>query len=1240
MGAGTKTLDLCLTQPSLHAREFFVDIEVQGERIVALLDCGAFRNFIDCSVVNNLQLPWCIKRTTYTLVNTEGNHFAHRNGLVDQEVQDLPVQVQGLTTLDTYDIAEIGRHKLILGLPWLQKHNPLVNWKTGQLLWWLSASPQETKNFMSEKETKIRTNQAQGAFIGFQEMKGEPLKDEEPQPAVPNRPVNTARMLTTKEAAVRHQQIRTEPVITHQDTPVERKGKRLRKTSQTVECNRIAARLHDAIDNLHEQKRTYEAHKEDWKQRVPQQYWKYEKLFKGELETGLPLHNQWDHEIVLKDGKNPTFQKIYSLNREEIDTLRTMLDENLAKGYIRESKSSAGYPVMFVPKKNGKKRLVVDYRQLNDITIKDRTPLPLIHELQDRLHKAKWFTTADLKGAYNLIRIRKGDEWKTAFRTKFGLFEYLVMPFGLTNAPATFQRMINNVLREYVDIFVVVYLDDILIFSDNEEEHEEHIHKVFTKLQENNLLVEAEKCEFHSQEVEFLGHVITPGEIRMQDRIIAPIKDWKKPKTVKDVQAFLGLANYYRRFIKDFGKIAIPLYQLTRKEVKFSWKEPQQKAFDKIKQLVTSKPVLKAFDPDKVVRLETDSSDFGLGGQMSQLNDAGIQQPVAFYSKKLDKAELNYPIYDKEFLAIVNCLKEWRHYCMGSMHTVEVYTDHKNIAFFTTTQKLSGRQVRWAEALAGYDIKIIHTKGTENGRADALSRRPDYENGKIVTEQQILTTNEEGNFVLKNPYLELNTMIRKTVNTSIPDVIKANMEFWKEEQIPEGIQMVSGLPVVMKTQKVWVPPNLHNTVAKMMHEHPNVGHLGITNTLEKLQRNYEFPKMKETVTQIIHDCVPCGRSKTARHLPYGLLQPLPVPPRPWHSISMDFITKLPASKDTHTGVTYDAILVIVDRLTKYGIFIPYEESTNADTFADLLEERVFNTYGWPEEIVSDRGQPFASHYWKTRAAQNGTKLKLSTAYHKETNGQTERVNQTLETYLRLYVNYPQDNWVSLLSPAQMRYNTTVSASTKKTPALGLFGYEIRIAEAPIIEENPAPSGLMDHQKRKQLWNDLAQNMLKAQENYKKYADKRRIEGPILKRGEMVYLNAKNIQTDRPSKKLDHKNLGPFKIVEEISLNNYELELPSALERHPIFHVSQLSKAPQNSEQQTNIASGNEQKEWEVEKIVSHKHENGEDRYLVKWKHFGELENTWEPIANLQNSRQLLKKFHHSQKQKNRRTPSQ
>ena len=328
------------------------------------------------------------------------------------------------------------------------------------------------------------------------------------------------------------------------------------------------------------------------------------------------------------------------------------------------------------------------------------------------------------------------------------------MPFSLTNAPATFQRMINNVLREYLDIFVVAYLDDILIFSEHLEEHKEHVHKVLKALQDANLLVEPEKSAFHVKETVFLGHTIRPNEILMEQTKLDAVKEWPVPKTLKDVQSFVGFANYYRRFVRDFGSIAAPLTGLTKGKGEFKWEEEQQQAFETIRDKILSHQVLITFDPNKPVELETDASDYAMGAQIGQRDEHGKVRPIAFFSKKLHGAELNYPIYDKEFLAIIQAIKEFKHYMLGTKFPVKVYTDHQNIAYFATTHELSKRQVRYAEFLSDYDIEIIHRKGSENGRADALSRRPDYETEQPKAKGQLLQKNKAGNYV----QMTLNTL--------------------------------------------------------------------------------------------------------------------------------------------------------------------------------------------------------------------------------------------------------------------------------------------------------------------------------------------------------------------------------------------------------------------------------------------------------------------------------------------------
>src|SRR3989440_229865 len=396
---------------------------------------------------------------------------------------------------------------------------------------------------------------------------------------------------------------------------------------------------------------------------LPKKYQQFANLFtKTKGPEVLPKHQPWDHTIPLQEGKQPTFGPVYSCSEKELQALREYLDENLAKGFIRESTSPAGYPILFVPKKNGKLRLCVDYSQLNNITIKNRYPLPRIDEIMDRINGAQRYTKLDLQGAYNLIRMAQGEEWKTAFRTKMGLYEYLVMPMGLTNAPASFQALMNNVLRDYIDKICEVYLDDILIYSKNPDEHDEHVRLILQKLKEYSLKVDLEKSEFDKEEVEFLGHIIGKDGIRMDPRKIQAILEWPVPENLKDLQAFLGLANYYRRFIKHYSKIAGPLFRFTKKGVPFKWDIPSQEAFDLLKKKFTSAPVLMVFDPAKPIYIETDASDYALGACISQKDDQGRLHPVAFLSRKFTAAELNYQIHDKELMAIVAACQEWRHY--------------------------------------------------------------------------------------------------------------------------------------------------------------------------------------------------------------------------------------------------------------------------------------------------------------------------------------------------------------------------------------------------------------------------------------------------------------------------------------------------------------------------------------------------------------------------------------------------
>ena len=425
---------------------------------------------------------------------------------------------------------------------------------------------------------------------------------------------------------------------------------------------------------------------------VPGEFKPYLGIMSKEAADALPQHRPYDCKIELKQGATAPWGPIYPLSEVELQTLREWLKEMERTGKIKRSTSPAGSPILFVPKPHRRRlRLCVDYRALNRIMIPNRYPLPLMQELQDRVQGAQWITKMDLKNGFHLIRKRKGDEWKTAFRTRYGLFEFQVMPFGLTNAPSTFQDMMNHVLSDLLDVGVLAYMDDILVYAKTKEEHDRLVKKVLRKLQENGLVVSPEKCVWKAQEVEFLGYVIGRNGIKMAREKVEAVLEWKPPKSLTEVQSFLGFANFYRRFIQDYSQVVRPLTELTKKEKKeeWSWNPEAQAAFEKLKQRFTTAPILAHFDPAKAVIIETDASDFVLGAVLSQQDEDNRLHPVAFHSRKFQPAEINYEIHDKELLVVVDAFKHWRCYCEGATPQVQVFSDHQKLEYFTTTKVLN-----------------------------------------------------------------------------------------------------------------------------------------------------------------------------------------------------------------------------------------------------------------------------------------------------------------------------------------------------------------------------------------------------------------------------------------------------------------------------------------------------------------------------------------------------------------------
>ncbi|KAH9275221.1 hypothetical protein BASA83_002451 [Batrachochytrium salamandrivorans] len=451
----------------------------------------------------------------------------------------------------------------------------------------------------------------------------------------------------------------------------------------------------------------------------------FESVFSKDLAETLPPHRDFDCSIELIPGSVPAYGKIYHLTREEDTVMQEWIKDNLRQGFIRSSSSPHGAPCFFVKQKD-KLRLCMDYRGLNKNTIKDRNPIPLISEMLRTLSTGKVFTTLDLRGAYNLLRIKEGDEPKTSFITKYGQFEFLVMPFGLANAPAQFQRMMNALFRDVVGKHVLVYLDDIVIYSDAMDEHVKQVQSVLGVLRDNGLYCKAEKCHFYQTEIKYLGYIISSNGIRMDPSKISAVQEWLTPRKVRDLQVFLGFTNFYRSLIKDYSNMTCHLTKLFKKDSLFVWGHEQEKSLQALKDAFAHSDFLTHPDETRPFIVETDASDYAISGVLSQYDDTDVLRPIAFYARQMNSAERNYEIYDKELLAVVDSFKHWRHFLQGGHHPVTVLCDHKNLEYFMTTKKLTRRQARWSLELSEYDFTLTHRPGKLNGRADPLSCRHDY----------------------------------------------------------------------------------------------------------------------------------------------------------------------------------------------------------------------------------------------------------------------------------------------------------------------------------------------------------------------------------------------------------------------------------------------------------------------------------------------------------------------------------
>ncbi|KAL0186198.1 hypothetical protein M9458_017868, partial [Cirrhinus mrigala] len=622
----------------------------------AIIDSGAAGNFVDEKFADfhNIPLVACESRVAVAALDGRPLGEGHIKFITD----NLILRTGALHT-ETIRLFAINspQNPIILGLPWLERHNPHISWLSRQILQWSDYCHRE--------------------YL----------------------PLNTPRSTVQPD--------------TH---------------SEDISTPGLPPEYHDLAE-----------------------------AFSKTKALRLPPHRTNDCDIDLLPGSIPPKGRIFPLSQPESEAMKAYIEEELAKGFITPSTSPASAGFFFVKKKDGGLRPCIDYRGLNEITVKFRYPLPLVPAALEQLRSDRFFTKLDLRNAYNLIRIREGDEWKTAFSTTTGHYEYLVMPFGLVNSPSVFQAFVNDIFRDMLNRWVIVYIDDILVFSDTRDQHVQHVRAVIQRLIDNQLHAKFEKCEFHQTATSFLGYVISSEGVAM-DKVNAVLK-WPQPSNVRELQRFLGFANFYRRFIRGFSTIAAPLTSMLRGgRQRLTWFPAASEAFKNLKERFTTAPILRHPDPELEFTVEVDASSTGIGAVLSQRHGSPPKlYPCAFYSRKLTSAEQNYDVGNRELLAMKAAFEEWCHWLEGARLPFVVLTDHRNLEYLKTAKRLNPRQARWSLFFTRFDFKVTYRPGSKNTKADTLSRQFESTQSPATGEHIIRT---ESNGQVKRLNQELTRFLR------------------------------------------------------------------------------------------------------------------------------------------------------------------------------------------------------------------------------------------------------------------------------------------------------------------------------------------------------------------------------------------------------------------------------------------------------------------------------------------------
>ncbi|UYV79552.1 K02A2.6-like [Cordylochernes scorpioides] len=817
----------------------------------------------------------------------------------------------------------------------------------------------------------------------------------------------------------------------------------------------------------------------------------------------------------------PTKQRPYRVAPRERQIIQDEVNKMEKLDIIQPSESPWASPVVLIRKKDGSWRFCVDYRRLNKITKKDVYPLPRIDDTLDCLRGARFYSSMDLQSGYWQIDVEESDREKTAFITPDGLYEFKVMPFGLCNAPATFKRMIDNLLKGLKWTICLCYLDDIIVFSDGFEEHLRRLQLVLNCLKKAGLCLNSKKCKFGAKTITVLGHEVSENGIRPDQEKIRAVRDFATPRSLKEVRSFLGLSSYYRRFIPNYAHVAQPLNDLLKKDSAFNWNQEEQNAFEALKSALISEPALGHFDYSSPTEIHTDASNYGIGAVLVQIQK-GKERAIAYASRTLNKAEKNYSTTERECLAIIWAINKFRPYVFGQPFTI--VTDHHSLCWLTNLKDPCGRLARWALRLQEFDVTVVYKSGRKHQDADCLSRSPlEYSEDMEEDIPSIVTLQNFSEEQMNDQAIrKIADKLQSSPNNSF---VKIDNTLYRKNYDPMG-----------KPWLLVVPRHLRQELLKNFHDSPTAGHLGFTKTYDRIRKKYYWPGMYRTVRRYVAHCSDCQRRKHQPQLPSGHLQPIPVPEVAFEKVGMDLLGRFPTSEGGNRW-----IIVCTDYLTKYAITkaLPTSESMEV---AKFFIEDVILKHGAPRELITDRGRNFTSSMISDLNNQCRITHRKTTAYHPQTNGLTERLNKTIADMLSMYVDVNHKDWDRILPFVTFAYNTAKQESTGFTPFFLVHGRE---AETPLDVLFPKLLPEDD---------DFIQTLGARAEEARKLArihsmrsqgsNKHRYDAHhrniIYQPGDLVWIFIP-VRKVGYSEKLMRRYFGPYKVTRKISDVTYEVE---------------------------------------------------------------------------------------------------